>query len=37
MTNGSVSCDDLLCVALVIVSCALSILAFIIGNRGGSK
>ena len=37
MTNGSVSCGDVLCVALVIVSCTLSILAFIIGNRERSK
>lgn len=37
MTNESVSFGDVMCVALVIVSCALSILAFVIGNRGGSK
>lgn len=37
MTNGSVSCGDVLCVALVVASCALSILTFAIENKGGSK
>lgn len=35
--TGHVSCGDVLCVALVVASCALSILAFAIGNKGGRK
>lgn len=37
MMTGSISCGDVLCVALVVASCTLSILAFAIGNKGGSK